>query len=506
MQLAAVGFRRVGRAMDFRTFVRILLANWKLAMTALLMCTIGAAAITALQTKHYASSTTVLVSFSGATDLTELYNGTLTAQERLSSYAQIAGGRTVAEKAISQLQVPIAVDDLVANTQVKYTAKSMLFTITVKDTDPRRAAALAGAMADQFAAIVPTLAMNSRPGAPATSTTPGAPPTETETPTPTTPPPPGQAFETPGALQPNGKPAPAARARVVEPPRVPEKAYSPAPVRNMAMGLVSGLLLAVAVALVRETTDRTVRTREKLEALSGVPTLGELPGKRGGVARFGTDVIFDDAVRDLRARLRRAMGPNGRRVMLVAPFGGEGTTTTVLNLARAFAELGEDVLVVEGDTRRPVLAGLLNVESGEGLASALAHPQHAAEVVKPSPISRLFILASRSARRETTSVSVFAPEVIDNVLVNLSSRFGRIIVDGPPVLATADAALLAGAVQATLLVVRAGRTTLDELNDSLATLRAAGAEIVGTVITEARPAIHTRAAARAYRSKVSGPA
>ena len=79
----------------------------------------------------------------------------------MSSYAQIAGGRTVAERAISKLQVPISVDDLVANTQVKYTAKSMLFTITVKDTDPRRAAALAGAMADQFAAIVPTLAMSS---------------------------------------------------------------------------------------------------------------------------------------------------------------------------------------------------------------------------------------------------------------------------------------------------------------------------------------------------------
>jgi hypothetical protein len=65
---------------------------------------------------------------------------------------------------------------------------------------------------------------------------------------------------------------------------------------------------------------------------------------------------------------------------------------------------------------------------------------------------------------------------------------------------------LAGAVQATLLVVRAGRTTVDELSDALTTLRAAGAEIVGTILTEARPAIHNRAAAKAYRAKVSGPA
>lgn len=136
--------------MDFRTFVRILVAHWKLALAAVLACTVGAAVITALQTKHYQSSTTVLISFSGATDLTELYNGTLTAQERLSSYAQIAGGRTVADRAIKQLQLPISADDLLSQSQVKYTAKSQLFTITVKDTDPRRAAALAGAMADHL--------------------------------------------------------------------------------------------------------------------------------------------------------------------------------------------------------------------------------------------------------------------------------------------------------------------------------------------------------------------
>jgi capsular exopolysaccharide synthesis family protein len=479
--------------MDFRTFVRILVAHWKLAAAAVLACTVGAAAVTALQTKHYQSSATILISFSGATDLTELYNGTLTAQERLSSYAQIAGGRTVAERAISQLQLPISADALVSQTQVKYTAKSMLFTISVKDTDPTRAAALTGAMADQFAAIVPTLGVGPRPGAPVT---PGLRPDAGDTP-----PASGQPSDVPGSQQPTGKPLPVARARVVEPPRVPDHPITPVPMRNMAMGLAAGLLLGIAVALTREATDRTVRTREKLEQLSGLPTLAELPGKRGSAPRFGTDVAFDDAVRDLRARLRRAMGPEARRVLVAAPFGGEGTTTTVLNLSRAFAELGEDVLLVEGDTRRPVIAGLLNVESGEGLANALANPNIAVEAVKRTPISRLFILASRSVRRETLPTSAYPPEVIDNVLEGLSSRFDRIVVDGPPVLATADTGLLAGAVQATVLVVRAGRTTVDELKDALTALRAASAEIVGTVLTDARPSVHRRAAARTYRAK-----
>lgn len=494
--------------MDFRTFTRVLLAHWKLALGALLACTIGAAAVTAMQTKHYQSSATMLISFPGATDLTELYNGTLTAQERLSSYAQIAGGRTVAQRAVAQLQVPLNADDLAAQTQVKYTAKSMLLTISVRDTDPARAAALAGAMADQFAALIPTLGAGSGPGgrgAPATagpSVAPsaGARPDEAE-PAPTVVAP----TDAPGAT-PSVKALPVARARVVEPPRVPDHAITPVPARNMAMGLIAGILLGIAVALTREAGDRTVRTREKLEQLSGLPTLAELTGKRGGTPRFGSDPTFDDAVRGLRARLLRAMGPDARRVLVAAPFGGEGTTSTALNLSLALAEIGEDVLLVEGDTRRHVIAGLLRVESGEGLGNALANPEIAAEAVKPTAIPKLFTLASRTARRDAPTASSFLPEVIDRVLVSLSSRFDRIVVDGPPVLATADSSLLAGAVSATVLVVRANRTTVDELKDALAAFRAAGADIVGTVLTDARPSLHIRAAAKNYRAKVSGPA
>lgn len=486
--------------MDFRTFVRILGAHWKLALTALLACTVGAAFVTALQNKHYQSSATVLVSFSGATDLNELYNGTQAAQERLSSYAQIAGGHVVAERAIHQLQLPMRPDDLLSQTQVKYTPKSVLFTISVRDTDPARAAALAGAMANQFSAILPTLSPAQGPIGVPPSATPGVRPDTGETPPPQSPP----AGE-PGTLQPNGKPVPGAHATVVEPPRVPTVPVSPVPMRNMLIGFIAGVLLAIAVALTREAGDRTVRTRAKLEQLSNLPVLAELPGKRGGTPRFGTDTAFDDAVRGMRARLLRAMGPDARRVLVTGPFGGEGTTTTAMNLALALAEMGEDALLVEGDSRRHVIAGLLRVESGEGLASALANPDNAAQVVKPTPISKLFVLASRSTRRESLPPSAYLPEVVDRVLQGLSSRFDRIVVDGPPVLATADAGLLAGAVQATVLVVRAKRTTADELRDALTALHGAGAHVVGTVLTDARPSLHIRAADRAYRSKVSRP-
>ena len=83
----------------------------------------------------------------------------------------------------------------------------------------------------------------------------------------------------------------------------------------------------------------------------------------------------------------------------------------------------------------------------------------------------------------------------------LSAHFDRLVIDGPPVLATADTALLADAVEVTVLVVRTGRTTIDEVEDALHALRSTGTDVVGTVLTDARVSRHTKAAIRKYWPK-----
>jgi capsular exopolysaccharide synthesis family protein len=185
-------------------------------------------------------------------------------------------------------------------------------------------------------------------------------------------------------------------------------------------------------------------------------------------------------------------------VLVAAPFGGEGTTTTALNLALSFVELGEKVLLVEGNIRRPVIAGLMSVNSKLGLASALADCAIPGEAVHNTPVQNLFVLASRTARDdETLPRSADLPDVLQE----LSAHFDRLVIDGPPVLATADTGLLAGAVEVTVLVVRAGRTTVDEVADALHAFRATGTNVVGTVLTHARVSRHTKAAIRTYRRK-----
>ena len=68
--------------MDFRTFTGTIVGSWKLVIGALLACLVGAGFLTTMQTKSYQSSATILISFSGAQNLTDIYYATQAAQDR----------------------------------------------------------------------------------------------------------------------------------------------------------------------------------------------------------------------------------------------------------------------------------------------------------------------------------------------------------------------------------------------------------------------------------------
>ncbi len=454
--------------MDFRTFVRIIAFRWKIVVAAILACLIGAATVTTLQAKGYEASAAILMSFTGSTDVSDINQATEASQQRMSSYAEIAGSRAVAQRAIDQVHAPITADALVGGTTVTYTPESLMLRLTVKSTNPEAAAALAGAMADQFTALVQTM----------------------------DPPPP------PGPI-----PAPTASATVVEAPSVPTEPFRPVPLQNLAQGLVAGVLLAIALALIRHGTDRTVRTREALDRVSGVPMLAALPRYRKaakGSHRAERSPDFEEAVRGLRTRLLALAGPEHRSVLMTTPVLDDGaTTTTALNLSLSLTEIGEKAVLVEGDPRRPVVAGSVGVESDAGLADVLAERRTLDDAVQATSSNDLWVLASSTAVGPEWH---FGTAVLARTMEKLCARFDRVVIDGAPALATADASMLAGAVQATVLVVRAGKTTVDDVAAAIETLRAAGGNVVGTVLTDATVSRHMRSANRAYRAKVGGAA
>jgi capsular exopolysaccharide synthesis family protein len=157
-----------------------------------------------------------------------------------------------------------------------------------------------------------------------------------------------------------------------------------------------------------------------------------------------------------------------KRVLIVSAQHGDGRTTVTLNLAAALARARQRVLVVESDFSRPSALRLLGVESTRGLAEAVTKGMGPSEVmVWLQPIG--FNLLPTCAQVEN-SAELLASPYFEVMMRALSPEFDFILFDSAPLLAAADARLLELHTDATLLVIRQGRTSASQMAKAVSLL------------------------------------
>lgn len=275
--------------------------------------------------------------------------------------------------------------------------------------------------------------------------------------------------------------------RVEESAQVPSAPFAPNRPRIALMGLLAGLGLGLGLAFVAEQTDRTYRTVEVLEEATGLPALAAIPDldrkRRSGAADERPVPLLDqprgfaaEQYRILATKLMSRGGvPGTSSILVTSPMGGEGKTTTAVNLSLALGEMvEEDVLLVDVDLGRPSVHKFLDVFHGNGLKRLLANPD-----ADPGRFAR------RHAGISILEAGPFSPETRtalssplgQRIFQRLRERYRYVVVDAPPVLAVAEGLILQQMVDSILLVVRAGRTpgnVLDRALDSLDPSRLAG--------------------------------
>jgi non-specific protein-tyrosine kinase len=172
------------------------------------------------------------------------------------------------------------------------------------------------------------------------------------------------------------------------------------------------------------------------------------------------------------------------RTLLITSAGpGEGKSTTAANLAVAIAQTGLKVIVVDADLRRPALHRFFGLSNAAGLTSALVSPASDVNMfLQQTELKDLFVMASGpippnpsellSSSRMTTAVEA------------LKRNADVVLFDSPPVLAVADAAVLAGKMDATILVVDAGKTRAHALHRAADTLARSRTKVVGVVLNK----------------------
>ncbi len=174
------------------------------------------------------------------------------------------------------------------------------------------------------------------------------------------------------------------------------------------------------------------------------------------------------------------------RVLLVtSPHPQCGKTITIANLAVSLAEGGgRRVLLIDGDLRRPALPQLFGVQNEAGLSNTLdeeerAHPER---FIQPSGFPGVSILPSGGIKGSVAKLlhSSRLGWVIDNV----RNEFDFVLIDAPPLLGLADARLLGKFADGLILVCRAGRTSVDDLDEARRLLTEDGTYILGTILND----------------------
>lgn len=197
-----------------------------------------------------------------------------------------------------------------------------------------------------------------------------------------------------------------------------------------------------------------------------------------------------EAYRALRVNIQFASPDKPLRTILATSTSPEdGKSTTLANLAIALAEAGAATLLVDCDLRRPSLHTLFGVANEQGLTSLIlagaagVAPTLAALPIVPTAVENLHLLPSGPI--PPNPAEVLASRRMSDLLVLLAERATYVLIDSPPVIAVADAAVLAPRVDGVLLVVRAGKTRRDLAVKARKMLEQVQARLLGVVLTDA---------------------
>jgi capsular exopolysaccharide synthesis family protein len=433
-----------GGAVDLRDYLRVLRRQWVLVVVGLLLGTCVGIVIILRATPLYSSTVRLFVSTPGSdTANAQMYQGGLFSQQRVTSYADLIKGSTVAEKVLARIGSDETPAALVNQLTATADPDSVILQITVTDPSPARAQLLAQTTAEVFTEYV-------------------------------------------GELESSEDPARSPiRAAIVDEANLPTSPVYPRPLITIGLGAIIGLLVGLAAAWLRETLDTSLKTIDDVQKVTGASMLGSVffdPGavKKPLISGLSPHAPRVESFRVLRTNLQFLdVDGESKTYAITSPLPGDGKSTTSINIAIALAETGRRTLLIEADLRRPKFGEYLDLEGAVGLTTVLIGEAELTDAIQRWGRSGLDVITSGTL--PPNPAELLQSRAMAAVMDELRQRYDVIIVDAPPILPVTDAALIAAQTSGAILVVRHGRTTRDQAAQARQRLDAVGAQVLGTV-------------------------
>jgi capsular exopolysaccharide synthesis family protein len=338
--------------------------------------------------------------------------------------------------------------------------------------------------------------------------------------------------------------------RVIDKALIPGGPFRPSLRQDLSYGLLLGLLAGIAIAVLIEFTDRTIKSPEEVERRLGLPPLAVIHdvaeiGKAYGYAGYGYGyaygeppadekpvrsrptrtvpekrlarqkkkdaaataaalpsqiemvpherprTLISEAYRSLRTALLLSSARELKTVAVTSAVAGEGKTATAVNLAIVLAQLGRQVLIVDCDLRKPRLHQVLRISNRFGLVNHLTTTGEP-EPIFPTEVPNLW--ATPSGPIPPNPSELLASDRMRDWLRAMRARFDFVVLDTPPALAVTDATIVGRLVDGVVLTLRSGKVTREEARICRDRLLKTGIKILGAVLNRYRslPAVGKR--------------
>jgi succinoglycan biosynthesis transport protein ExoP len=283
-------------------------------------------------------------------------------------------------------------------------------------------------------------------------------------------------------------------------PTAPGSPTVPSAITVLLIALATGIITGIAVALVRDQFDNRLRGEDEVHRLTGARSIGELGWDRR-IASMDPPLPvahndrsdLSERIRSLRSNLGVLIPPDGAAFVVTSVEPGDGKSFVSANLALAWARAGKSVVLVGGDLRRPNLARYFDdAADGEGVSDILGEHEVGAHFdesrvisrLNPTRYRRLQILPSGAEPAEPADL--MARPAVTDLIRTLRRIADVVIIDSPPALGMADAALMASHTDGAVVIASARRTDRVRLVETVEALHGAGVEVFGIVTNRSR--------------------
>jgi capsular exopolysaccharide synthesis family protein len=171
-----------------------------------------------------------------------------------------------------------------------------------------------------------------------------------------------------------------------------------------------------------------------------------------------------------------------KTILVTSTEPGEGKSVTVANLGVTMAMAGKRVLVIDSDLRNPTIHKIYEITNDDGLTNLLVNPDIKPTDILVSPYPNLYFLASGPL--PPNPAELLGSQKIHQLFDTLKNEFDLILVDSPPVLAVADASILASYLDGVILVAASGQVSKDHILSARDQLQKVKANILGVILNK----------------------